>query len=323
MRLATVKYKNQPRLVVANQEGDVFLLDDLLRSVSSDIVAPKTMLELVERPEEERRNLNAALSAALVDGGVEPIQPESWLPPVVKPGKIIGVAINNGAMARMSYRYFDKPAFFMKAPSSLIGHGEAIKIRPEYGLTHPEPELACVIGAPLSNAKEEDTLKAVFGYTIINDITSPGLKDEDSVHFELKLNVPLPTWRRTRAEDDADIYLTYHARSKCTDTFGPLGPWLVTADEIENPNTLEVKSWLGDKLIAEDSTANLMFSVPQVLSHLSRYMSLEPGDIVHMGTAVNPMRVALREANFQKLQGPSIIEIEKIGRLSNPIEIVE
>ena len=323
MRLATINYQQQRLLAIGNPRGEVFLLNDLLPVAKDGPATPKTMLELIEMAPEARQALMKAAGAALLAGGVAAILPEAWLPPVVKPGKILGVAINNGAIARMAYRYVEKPAFFMKASSSLIGNGAAIKIRREFGLTHPEPELACVIGAPLSQAKEDEVLEAVFGYTIINDITSPGLKDEDSLHFEIKRTMPLPTWRRTRAEDDADIYLTYHARSKCTDTFGPLGPWLVTADEIENPNALTIKSWLGDELIADDSTANLMFTVPQVLAHLSRYISLEPGDIVHMGTAVDPMRVSLRDADFQKRPGPSVVEIEKIGRLTNPIEIIE
>lgn len=265
------------------------------------------------------------LEAAIARGEAQPVVPHRWLPPV-RPGKIIGVALNNGAFAPIAYRYFETPAFFMKAPSSLVGHGEAVMVRNEYGLTHPEAELACVIGKRASGLNRDNALDAVFGYTIINDVTSVGLKDRDSMHLEFErepAGYTRPDWRRHRDEADWDLYLTYHYRSKCTDTFGPIGPWVTTADDVPNPNNLAISAWLGDRMIAQDNTSNLSFSVIDVLVHLTRYSTLEPGDVVHFGTAVDPARYALREANILADPRDMRIEIEGLGTLVNPVRFIE
>jgi len=318
MRLATIIASGAEKIAVVDQAERLFLLEDLIAGE-----LPRTVLDIVEMPKEAYGRFAKAVADALAVGKAGAIKPNSWLPPLRKPGKIVGVALNNDAIARQTYKYFKHPAFFMKAPSALIGHGETVRIRREYGLTHPEPELAVIIGKRLSGASEAEILDAVFGYTIINDVTSVSIKDEDSIHFEFRregANIP---WRRAKSSDDADIYLTYHMRSKNTDTFGPMGPWIVTADEIADPNALTVDSWLGEKMIAEDSTANLRFSVQHTLAHLSRNVTLEPGDIVHMGTAVDPKREALREQNFQLMPWPVKITISGIGTLCNPVEIVD
>jgi 2-keto-4-pentenoate hydratase/2-oxohepta-3-ene-1,7-dioic acid hydratase in catechol pathway len=116
--------------------------------------------------------------------------------------------------------------------------------------------------------------------------------------------------------------VTYHVRSKGADTFGPMGPWLVTADEIPDPNKLGVKLWLAEELMTVDNTASLSFSIAQVISHLSQTVTLEPGDIVHFGTAADPSRYALREINITRMGGPLTVEIERIGRLTNPVALL-
>lgn len=259
----------------------------------------------------------------------------TWLPPVRRPSKILGVAINNVIGQRVAYRPFANPAFFFKPSSSLIGHGQPVVVHTSYGVTHPEPELAVVIGTGGKNIAEADALAHVFGYTIINDITSPGLKGDDSIELVAPAGSSggayskLLGWRNVRDEDHArSNYLTYHARSKGTDTFGPIGPWIVTADEIADPNQLRLTSFDGGTQVFEDSTANLVFSVPRIIAHASAYMTLLPGDIIHCGTAMRPAEGGphrgitdwdLREVGDR----PMRIDIEGIGSLSNPVELVE
>jgi 2-keto-4-pentenoate hydratase/2-oxohepta-3-ene-1,7-dioic acid hydratase in catechol pathway len=319
MRLATIVFASRPCLVVSGLNDQLFLVEALLEGGRHP--APTSLLELVEQPEVQRKETMQAISRALSESRVAPVQAQEWLPPVGRPSKVVGVALNNSSLARFAYRYFERPAFFLKAPSSMIGHQQTISVRESFGLTHPEPELAVVIGQRTANVKESDALSRVFGYTIINDITSVGLKDEDSIQFRIPLPGGAVTWRKRKGLLDRDIYLTYHGRSKSTDTFGPMGPFVVTADEIPDPNNLRVRSWLGDELVAEDSTANLRFSVPTVLAHLSAYMTLEPGDIVHMGTAVKSYLPTLRSHDMRKKHGDSTVEIESIGRLVNPVEV--
>lgn len=248
----------------------------------------------------------------------------SWLAPSPRPSKIIGVALNNQLGSQFAVRTPTEPAYFLKPPSALVGHLQPIVVPAEYGLTHPEPELAAVIGRRCRNLSVEDALEAVFGFTIINDITSPGLKDRDSMELALPVALgPAPDWRRVHGADDYSLYLTYHARSKGCDTFAPMGPWLVTPDKIPELDNLRVQGLLDGAPVLDDSTANLRFSVPQVLSHLSHSMTLEPGDVVHFGSAfmpADPERFPnVRTIDISQLNGTLSVEIQGIGRLDNPI----
>jgi 2-keto-4-pentenoate hydratase/2-oxohepta-3-ene-1,7-dioic acid hydratase in catechol pathway len=94
----------------------------------------------------------------------------------------------------------------------------------------------------------------------------------------------------------------------------------VTPDEVGNPNALGVRSWVDGELVSEDSTANLTFSIEQCISHLSRAMTLEPGDIIHFGTAArSPTGKNIRDMDFSRIGDEVIIEIDGLGRLINPI----
>lgn len=173
-----------------------------------------------------------------------------------------------------------------------------------------------MIGRRSKLLTQETALDAIFGYTIINDITSITLKSEDTYVF------PKPDGIIPPGFEFGDMQLVYHARSKGTDTFAPLGPWIIAKDEIADPNSLEVKVFMGDEEVTTDNTANLRYTVQDVLVWASRYFTLEPGDIVHIGTAAAG-KYGLRELDFQVWDGPVTIEIEGIGRLSNPVERVD
>lgn len=250
----------------------------------------------------------------------------TWRAPIRRPSKILGVPINNASVARWAYRDFAEPAFFLKPPSALTGHGEPVRVRKDYGLTHPEPELAVIIKRRATNVSEADALQYVFGYTAINDITSPGLKERDSIELNVpKLPDPKITWRRLHGAQDRSVLLTYHTRSKGCDSFAPMGPCVVTPDEIGDPNRLAIRGWLGEELVTSDSTANLRFSVQQVIAAASRYMTLEPGDIVHFGMAAVPALPdkypTSWDLDISRLSGPVAVEIEGVGRLVNPVVV--
>ena len=281
-----------------------------------------------------------AMAAGLIDRtnlakaavGAPALEPQAvaWRPPLSRPGKIIGVAINNRIGQEIAFRPFAEPAFFLKPASSLTGHGRPVVVRDDYGLTHPEPELAVIIGKGGKRIPAERALDHVFGYSVINDITSPGLKERDSIELVTPAAAgggyrDLMGWRRVRDEEDArSIYLTYHALSKGTDTFGPMGPWIVTADEIADPNRLAINSYDGEDLVFEDSTANLTFPVERIIAHASDYMTLDPGDVIHCGTAMKPADGgkfrALTQWDLAATRRPMAIEIEGLGRLVNPVE---
>lgn len=306
--------------------------DDTLVSATAVAGAPATLDAHIEDPQPA---VVAGLAAAATKGGGTARTAVTWCPPVRRPSKVIGVAINNMIGQKVAHRPFADPAFFFKPSSSLIGHGQPVVVKRSYGVTHPEPELAVVIGRGGSAIPESDALSHVFGYTIINDVTSPGLKERDSI----ELVAPnaggggaygkLLGWRRVLNDDHArSNYLTYHARSKGTDTFGPIGPWIVTADQITDPNNLAVDSFDGDDPAFVDSTANLTFSVQRIIAHASAYMTLCPGDIIHCGTSMKAADGGrfrgLTDWDLQNVQGrPMRIRIPGIGELSNPITNVE
>lgn len=290
--------------------------------------APASLEALIDAVAEGRLTL-ATLTARA--SGAPTIDPATitWRAPLSRPGKILGVAINNRIGQELAYRPFAEPAFFLKPASSLTGHGQPVVVRESYGLTHPEPELAVIIGRRGKHIPEARALEHVFGYTIINDITSPGLKERDSIELVTPASAgggysDLMSWRRIRDDEDArSIYLTYHALSKGSDTFGPMGPWIVTTDEIADPNRLTVNSFDGTRLVFEDSTANLTFPVERIISHASAYMTLEAGDVLHCGTAMRPAEHGpfrtLTQWDLRRAKEPMAVEIEGIGRLENPV----
>jgi len=322
MRLCSISIDGTPTWGVVAHDGTI--VD--ARPIAG---APATLHDHIESP--DPGVLGRLVDAAARGGGVDQAD-VVWLPPVRRPSKILGVAINNIIGQRIAHRPFANPAFFFKPSSALVGHGRPVVVRESYGVTHPEPELAVVIGRHTKEVSEADALAHVFGYTIINDVTSPGLKAEDSI----ELIAPpgsgggaygrLLSWRSNRDDDHArSNYLTYHARSKGTDTFGPIGPWIVTADEIPDPNVLGVNSFDGDTPVFVDSTANLLFPVQRVVSHASAYMTLLPGDIIHCGTSMkaadgSPYR-GITDWDMRRVDGrPMRISIEGIGTLSNSVQ---
>jgi len=304
--------------------------DDTLVDARNIPEAPTSLDDYIENPQPK---ILESLKRLTEQGGGVAQSAVSWKPPVRRPSKILGVAINNTMGQKIAFRPFADPAFFFKPPSSLIGHGEPVVVKPSYGITHPEPELAIVIGKRGKDIAEKDALSYVFGFTIINDVTSPGLKEKDSI--ELISPTPggggayskLLGWRNVRDTDHAGSnYLTYHARSKGTDTFGPIGPWIVTTDSIPDANNLAVNSFDGEEAAFVDSTANLTFSVQRIISHASAYMTLLPGDIIHCGTSMRPAQDSrfrgLTDWDIQQTEGrPMNIAIEGIGTLSNPVVI--
>ncbi len=155
----------------------------------------------------------------------------------------------------------------------------------------------------------------MFGYTIFDDVTSNGMRAEDRFHYWAVYADEAGGTKRV------EQHLSYAARYKGSDTFGVLGPWLVTADEVENPDDLSVRCSVGGEAVAEDSTRYYNFKVAEVVSFLSHFMTLYPGDVISLGTAFKPgaTRKSIHEADFQRAAGPVEIEIEGLGRQESPI----
>jgi 2-keto-4-pentenoate hydratase/2-oxohepta-3-ene-1,7-dioic acid hydratase in catechol pathway len=247
-----------------------------------------------------------------------------WLPPVRTPSKIVCIALNNRSLDAIKIKApTDHPAFFLKPYTALAGHFTAIRIKRQFGFTHPEPELAVVIGKRLCDAAPNEAIAAVFGYSILNDVTCVGMREEDS--FSLRYFQP----QGDRMVEGV-AHTSYPGRYKASDTFAPMGPWLVTADEIPDPAGLAIRCRMDDLLVASDHTGNYVWSVPDALSHISQTMTLLPGDVVSMGTAVGgdrddpaaPHIPGVTRCDINGFQGTIEIEIAGLGTLTNTVATV-
>ncbi len=241
-----------------------------------------------------------------------------WRAPVPRPGKVLGIALNNSASDARRISGPSHQMFFMKPATCLIGHLEDIEVRPYYGGLHPEPELGVIIGRRAKDLDPREAMAAVAGYTIVNDITGNAMRAEDMVHYWALYARPDKPEEVERREQ----HLSYAARYKGTDGFGPMGPWLTTTDEVPDPHALEVTCSLGDAVLAEDSTAYLTYKVPEALAFISRFHTLEPGDVISMGTAFRPAAGAnrsLHTGDLQRFDGPMDVTITGLGTLRNGV----
>ncbi|ANB04914.1 5-carboxymethyl-2-hydroxymuconate isomerase [Streptomyces ambofaciens] len=197
--------------------------------------------------------------------------------PLPLPGKIIGAPVNYlDHKAEMEYTTSVADlGVFLKANSSVIGPGEDILLPYSDKRTDQEGELGVVIGRTAAHVSADDALGHVFGYTCVLDITVRSGED-----------------RSTR---------------KSFDTFTPLGPWVVTADEIPDPDTLDLRCDVGGTTRQRTNTADLIFGVRELIAYTSSVMTLHPGDVIATGTpaGVGPL------AHGDRV----VLDIEKVGRL--------
>lgn len=227
-------------------------------------------------------------------GNPVPIENVRLTHPLSLPSKIIAIGLNYLDHVQESKgKMPDIPIVFSKFSNSLIGHGDEITwSRDITRKVDFEAELAVVIGKEVCRCDETAATDAILGYTCANDVSARDLQFGDG------------QW----------------VRGKSLDTFCPLGPWLVTADEIPNPNNLAIKCWLNGNLMQDSNSSRMIFKVPYLVSFLSQHFTLFPGDVILTGT---PHGVgAFRDPPVYLNDGDEIVvEIEGIGRLVNTCRV--
>ena len=209
--------------------------------------------------------------------------------------------------------------FFTKPSTCLLGHEEDLEVRPYYGGLHPEPELGVVIGRRAKDLDPRTAMDSVFGYTIVNDITGNAMRAEDMVEYWALYAKP----KRPDEVEKRRQHLSYAARYKGTDGFGPMGPCIATRDEVPDPHALDVTCTLGGVVLAEDSTRYLTYTVAEALAFISRFQTLEPGDIISMGTAFRAAagtKRSLHTGDLSRLDGPMEVTITGLGTLRNGVK---
>ncbi|UTY57809.1 fumarylacetoacetate hydrolase family protein [Massilia sp. erpn] len=200
--------------------------------------------------------------------------------PVAKVGKFIGIGLNyKDHAAEAGLPIPKEPIVFMKAITCLSGADDPVMLPQGSKKTDWEVELGIVIGTRARNVSEAEAEKYVAGYCVVNDVTEREFQLERGGQWD---------------------------KGKGCDTFGPVGPWLVTRDEVWDVNKLDLYLELNGKRMQTGSTENMIFKVPQLVAYLSRFMTLEPGDIIATGTppgvgmARKPKRF-LKKGDFLRL----------------------
>lgn len=324
MKFGTIEDSSGGCLVAMTPSGGVCRLRDVCEAAA--LPYPETMQALIEQVRADPRILRV-LSEHVSGRLALNHDTVSWLPPLPRPPKILGVAFNNKVLMENAHVDPGVPNFFLKPSSALRGHRQSIRVNPDWGAVIPEPEVCAIIGRRGKDIDEDKALDHVFGYSILNDVTSHGLKfGKDSIAVTYDADMARPEfyrWRHRRDPEDRDVYFVYHARSKGADTFAPMGPWITTSDEVSDPNCLQVLADLDGEVFAKDSTSNFRFSIEACISEASRYFTLEPGDIISFGTTATGQGRFPRghkSVLLGETRGAIGISIEPLGRLENPIE---
>ncbi|HUI86063.1 MAG TPA: fumarylacetoacetate hydrolase family protein [Nitrososphaerales archaeon] len=231
--------------------------------------------------------------------------------PLPRPRKILAAIVNTKGMLGGSDVSLDRPRIDMKAPSAVIGPGETVKTRGSG--VRPEVELAAVIGKRVSGAKPRQAGGAIFGYTILNDMTAPKDSREDA--YEAYRRDP-KTKELRRVTLRGPLF-----RSKNHDTFCPMGPWIVTADELGPSPDLRMTTRFRGRLLQDGRTSDYIFSPEALVAYISSFLTLEPGDVVSCGS-VGWTKEALGERDPTEFvctpsAGYLELEVEAIGVLRN------
>ncbi|PHY09533.1 MAG: 2-keto-4-pentenoate hydratase [Nitrosarchaeum sp.] len=224
----------------------------------------------------------------------ENISKFKFLSPIPNPNKIICLAFNYVDHAKeQNLTSSDDPAIIFKPRTSLIGTESDIICPNFVTQLDYEVELALIIGKNCKNINEEQAKDAIFGYMILNDVSARDIQFKDK----------------------------QFTRGKSFDTFAPSGPWITTADEIEDPQNLKLITKINGEIRQNSSTSKMFIKIPEIVSKLSKVMTLEKGDIISTGT---PAGVMLNKPNAVFLKNGDIIEmeIEKLGNLKNTIKFV-
>jgi len=291
MKLLTFKKDNTYALGVKTDEGVI----DVKKAVE---VFPENgvatdMMELIEGGDEAVRRLEQFVKSLDYKGAgfVKKESEIEWGPAVTKPSKIICVGLNYKKHAdETKAKYPEVPILFNKFDNALTGHLAEIEVpRTTERLDH-EVELGIVIGKTGKFIEEENALEFVLGYCTTNDLSARDIQKRT------------PQWMV----------------GKTNDGFAPVGPYLVTKSEVENPNSLQLTTTVNGEVRQNSNTADMIFSCEQLISYISNYMTLKPGDLIMTGTPEGVILGRPMEERVYLQPGDTVtVEVEKLGALTN------
>jgi 2-keto-4-pentenoate hydratase/2-oxohepta-3-ene-1,7-dioic acid hydratase in catechol pathway len=207
------------------------------------------------------------------------------------PGKIICVGMNyRSHIKEQDGRFPTKPVLFSKASSCIIKNGDHIIYPREVKELDYEVELAVIIDKKVKNVSAEKVSDYIYGYTIMNDITARDIQKNENQWY----------------------------RAKSFDTFGPIGPAIISKDKIPDPQNLNLKSFVNGELRQNGNTSEMIFGVYELISYISRSITMEAGDLISTGTPAG-VGVFMKEKKMLNPDDLVTCEIENIGKLENKI----
>ncbi|SDW72984.1 2-keto-4-pentenoate hydratase/2-oxohepta-3-ene-1,7-dioic acid hydratase (catechol pathway) [Alicyclobacillus hesperidum] len=281
MKLCSLYQNGKPRLGLVR--GDE-VIDVQTSAQMLGLTMPEDAMVLIAGGEQVREQLQHVIAQGTV---TLPVDEVVFAPPVTHPEKIICVGLNYRKHAEESNMPIPtSPVYFTKFANSLSGHRATVTIPPVAKQCDYEVELVAVIGQRIRQVSVEDALRAVYGYAVGNDLSARDLQMRNS------------QW----------LY------GKAVDGFAPLGPYLVTADEVPNPQALRLRTWVNGELRQDSTTADMIFSVAEVIADLSQVMTLEPGDLIYTGTPEGVI-LGMDDQRWLDAGDEIVCEIDGLGRL--------
>jgi 2-keto-4-pentenoate hydratase/2-oxohepta-3-ene-1,7-dioic acid hydratase in catechol pathway len=236
------------------------------------------------------------LSVVMTGPGVEsgpshPLDAVELLAPIARPPKFLAIGLNYADhMAESGAEAPSFPVFFNKQSTCVIGAGAGIHKPRVSDQIDYEGELGVVIGRRCRHVPAARASEVIAGYTVVNDVTARDWQFRS------------PTW----------------TLGKSFDTHGPIGPWIVTRDDVPDPHSLHIRTWVNDDLRQDASTAEMIFDCFEQVETLSTAFTLEPGDVISTGTPAG-VGVFRQPPTFLAVGDVVRIEIEGIGTLENPV----
>lgn len=291
MKLVTFRTPEGLRLGVKTDKG-ILDVAKALKKVSADAKVFSTFDELLQAGQEGIEALQKYVDKVTSGNNNNLFMEEETLefgPCVPNPGKIIGIGLNYYGYLKLSNT--PKPNFphiFVKFPTAVRATGDPVIIPFNSEQVDFEAELAIVIGKKARNVSPEEALDYVLGYCNTNDFSARDLQNSTT------------SW----------------LPGKCCDSFCPIGPYLVTSDEVGDPNNLSLKAYLNGKLLQDSNTSDMILKCNEIISGISKFFTLEPGDIILTGTPEGIIMTFPKDEQVWLQDGDElVVELEKLGQL--------
>jgi 2-keto-4-pentenoate hydratase/2-oxohepta-3-ene-1,7-dioic acid hydratase in catechol pathway len=274
-----VRYKDQSGVKLGAVKGEGIVdLSTPMPSVSDN------MVDLISRWTNLRADAELLVNEAVVDARLADVR---LLAPIARPGKVMAIGLNYADhIKETGQKMPPHQIWFTKAVTSINGPYDPIELPIASQQVDYEAELVVVIGKHCKHVAKDRVADVVFGYCVGNDVS---VRD----------------WQ---------MQTTQWVLGKSFDTHAPIGPWIVTADELGNPHTLGIRCFVNGERRQNSNTENLVFNVYDQIAHLSRAMTLEPGDLIFTGTP-GGVGLAMRPPQWLKDGDKVRVEIDRIGAI--------